>query len=248
MSRPPRIAITATIRADDGTRRVRLNAAYAQAVERAGGVPLVVAPLASLAHAEAVIEGCDGLLLTGGEDVDPARYGATRHPSVEVINPERDATEIELIDAAHARGVPVLAVCRGVQILNVAFGGTLVQDIPTERPGPIDHDPAGSRAARVHAIELEPGSRLAAALGATHLDVNSFHHQAADRVGEGLRATAWSPDGLIEGLEWTGDDGWWAVAIQWHPEEMVLGSEPAPDAGLFAEFVRRAGNQASLVS
>ncbi|HEY7876880.1 MAG TPA: gamma-glutamyl-gamma-aminobutyrate hydrolase family protein [Gemmatimonadaceae bacterium] len=249
MSQPPRIAITASVRADDaGVRRARLNASYLRAIERAGGVPLIIPPLANIAYAEVVIEGSDGLLLTGGEDVDPERYGAPRHPKLEAISPERDATEIALIEAARARAVPTLAICRGLQILNVALGGSLVQDIPSERPSSVDHDPGGARVARVHAIELEPTSQLARALGVTHFTANSFHHQAAARVAVGLRATAWAPDALVEGLEWTGSDGWWAVAAQWHPEELVLGTEPSPDTGLFAEFVRRASSQASLVS
>lgn len=252
MSRPPRIIIAATIRTDDSatppTRRVRLNASYVHAVERAGGLPLIVPPLEQLAHAEAVIESCDGLLLTGGEDVDPERYGEPRHPKLEITNPERDATEIALIEAARARGTPTLAICRGLQILNVALGGTLVQDIRSQRPSAIDHDPGGSRDAPAHAIDVEPDSQLARMLGVTHFSANSLHHQAADRVAEGLRATAWAPDGLVEGLEWTGHDGWWAVAVQWHPEELVLGAEPTPDRGLFAELVRRAGRPVALVS
>lgn len=213
------MAVTATIRPTEGMSRVRLNAAYVEAVERAGGLPLVVPPLASIADASRIIEAVDALLLTGGEDVDPARYGAPRHPTVEVVNLERDATELALVAAARERGLPTLAICRGIQLFNVAFGGSLVQDIPSQRPSTIDHEPAGPRSERVHDVRVEAGSRLSAALGTTALRVNSLHHQGVDRVAEGLRATAWAPDGLIEGLEWATPD-WWAVAVQWHPEEL----------------------------
>lgn len=238
--RPPRVAISATTYSDDHRRRVRLNVAYVEALERAGAVPLVIPPLSEVAHAAAIIDACDGLVLTGGEDLDPSFYDEPRDASVEGTNPERDATEIALVEAARAVACPTFAICRGLQLLNVALGGSLVQDIPSQRPGSLDHDPAGPRSARVHDVEIEVGSALARTLGSTRLRVNSFHHQAADRVAEGLRASAWAPDGIIEGLEWNGSGDWWAVAVQWHPEELVIGPEPAPDTNLFAEFVRRA--------
>jgi len=237
---PPLIAISAPLRADHGALRVRLNAGYARAVERAGGVPMLVPPLDRPADAERILDAADGLLLTGGEDVEPARYGAAPHPSVTDTSAARDATELALVHAARARGRPVLAICRGIQILNVAFGGTLVQDIPSQRAGALAHDAGEDRAAaRVHAVRVEPGSRLAAALGAAALDVNSFHHQAADRPAPPLRVVATAPDGIIEGLEWN-EPGWWAVAVQWHPEEL---DGPA-ETGLFRDFVARAAARA----
>jgi len=241
MTRPPLVAITATVRLDQGMRRVRLNAAYTTAVEAAGAVPLVLPPLDRLGPVERMLDAADALLLTGGEDVDPERYGAPRHPTVEVVNPVRDATEIALVEAARERMLPTLAICRGIQLLNVAFGGSLVQDIASERPDSLPHDRHAERAERVHDLEIEPASRLARALGTTRLAVNSLHHQAVDRVAEGLRATAWAPDGIIEGLEWVGDDRWWAVGAQWHPEELVAGSAPSPDHGLFRTLVAEAG-------
>lgn len=236
MARPPLVAVTATIRPTDGLPRVRLNAAYLELVERAGGLPLVVPPLASIADVSRIVEAVDALLLTGGEDIDPARYDASPHPTVEGVNLERDATELALVAAARERALPTLAICRGIQLLNVAFGGSLVQDIPSQRPSTIAHQPSGPRGERVHDVRVEPGSRLAAALGTTALRVNSLHHQGVDRVAEGLRATAWAPDGLIEGLEWATPD-WWAVAVQWHPEELDGGEERLlrallPTAGL----------------
>src|SRR5581483_11975488 len=145
MPRPPRIAVTATTRLEGDTRRVRLNAAYATAIERAGAIPLVVPPLASIADAGCVLDAVHGLLLTGGEDVEPARYGATPHPKLGETHPQRDATEIALVEGARRRALPTLAICRGIQLLNVALGGSLIQDIPSERPDTIDHDPTTPR-------------------------------------------------------------------------------------------------------
>jgi putative glutamine amidotransferase len=231
MSRPPLIAITATTRLDGGARRVRLNTSYLTAVERAGGIPLVIPPLASVADATRVLDAADALLLSGGEDIEPARYGATPHPKLEEVNLARDATEIALTAAARERAMPTLAICRGLQLVNVALGGSLIQDIPSERPNAINHTPNVPRDQRAHEIKIEPSSRLGAMFGNQSYRVNSIHHQAADRVAEGLRATAWAPDGIIEGLEWHNGD-WWLVAVQWHPEELN-----GEDEKLFEAFV-----------
>ena len=233
---PPVIAITAPLRTEQNVTRVKLGLGYSRGVDHAGGIPVLVPPLARPADAARIMDAVDGLLLTGGEDVDPARYGAARHAAVTIVSAERDATELALIHAAHERGKPVLAICRGIQLLNVAFGGTLVQDIPTQRPGALAHDrDENEPAARVHDVHIVAGSILAGALGASVLHVNSFHHQAADRVAGSLRITASAPDGIVEGLEWRGED-WWAVAVQWHPEEL----DGPSDTGLFRAFVTRA--------
>jgi putative glutamine amidotransferase len=234
---PPVIAITAPLRTENGAVRVRLGLSYPRAVEHAGALPVLVAPLLRNEDAGRIMDAADGLLLTGGEDVDPARYGAVRHPTVTSVSTERDATELALLDAAQQRGKPVLAICRGIQLLNVAFGGTLVQDIASERPGALMHDQEDRHAARVHPVRVEPGTRLASALGVADLQVNSFHHQAPDRVGQGLRLTAKSPDGIVEGIEWTGAQ-WWAVGVQWHPEEL----DGHWEAGLFKAFVGEASH------
>jgi putative glutamine amidotransferase len=241
--RDPRIvAVTATTRLDQGTLRVRLNAAYLRALEGAGLVPLIVPPLSDPRAAEGLLDGVAGLVLTGGEDVDPARYGATPHPVLGPVHRERDATELALVHAARERELPTLAICRGIQLLNVALGGTLVQDLPSERPDALPHDPGAARAARSHPVEVEASSALATALGATRIDANSIHHQAVDRVGAGLRVTARAPDGVIEGVETGADSPWSAVGVQWHPEELV--DDPAPwDRGLFAAFAERCRNQ-----
>jgi putative glutamine amidotransferase len=209
------------------------------ALENAGLVPLIVPPLSSDRAAAAVLDSVSGLVLTGGEDVDPARYGEKRHEKVRSVNAARDATEAALVEEAKARGIPVLAICRGIQILNVALGGTLVQDISSQCMSDIAHDEDGPRDSRSHEITVEPGSLIADAIGTEHLTVNSFHHQSVKRVADGMRVTARSPDGVIEGIEST-DEGWWVMAVQWHPEEMTDSPEPW-DRGLFKAFARQLG-------
>jgi putative glutamine amidotransferase len=231
------VAVTASIRQDGDTSRVRLTAAYVTALENAGLIPLIVPPLSSDSAAAAVLDSVSGLVLTGGEDVDPARYGEERNEKVRSVNVARDATEAALVEEAKARGMPVLAICRGIQILNVALGGTLVQDIASQCETDIAHDEEGPRDSRSHEIAVEPGSLIAKAIGTEHLTVNSFHHQSVKRVAEGMRVTARSPDGIIEGLEST-DKKWWVMAVQWHPEEMTDSPEPW-DRGLFNAFARR---------
>jgi len=231
------VAVTASIRPEGDTRRVRLTAAYVTALERAGLIPLIVPPLSSAEAAASVLDSVAGLVLTGGEDVDPARYGEKRHEKVVSVNAARDATEAALVEEARARGTPVLAICRGIQILNVALGGSLVQDIPTQCESTIDHDEEGARTSRSHEISIEPGSLIAKAVGTEHCSVNSFHHQSVKRVADGMRVTARSPDGIIEGIEST-DEDWWAMGVQWHPEEMTESAEPW-DRGLFKAFAKQ---------
>lgn len=227
----PLIAVTATARSETGADpvRVRLNAAYVDAVTRAGGLP-VIAPPTDPAAAEELIGTVDALLLTGGEDVDPSWYGAVASPRLGRVTASRDAWEIALTRAAAARCLPVLAVCRGIQVLNVALGGTLLQDIPTDRPGSLGHEQDGSRSDRTHPVHLVDGSRLAAILGPAPL-VNSMHHQAVDARATALTIVGTSPDGVIEAVE-SPDEAWWAVGVQWHPEEL-----DGADARIFAAFV-----------
>jgi len=231
------VAVTASIRPDGDTSRVRLTAAYVTALESAGLIPLIVPPLSRDRAAAAVLDSVSGLVLTGGEDVDPARYGEERHKKVRSVNAARDATEATLVEEARARGMPVLAICRGIQILNVALGGTLVQDIASQCETDISHDEEGHRDTRSHEITIEPGSLIAKAIGTERCTVNSFHHQSVKRVAEGMRVTARAPDGIIEGLEST-DEDWWVMAVQWHPEEMTNSAEPW-DRGLFKAFARQ---------
>jgi len=215
-----------------GALRVRVNASYTDALVQVGLVPLVVPPLAASIATE-ILDGVGGLVVTGGEDVAPARYGEQPHPTVEA-HEGRDESEIALILEAKRRQLPTLAICRGIQVVNVALGGSLVQDIPSQCPKAIDHDPGGNRDARVHEVRVEPGSRLARALGADHLVTNSFHHQALAHVAGELCVTARAPDGIIEGAE-SADPSWWMLAVQWHPEELTHTVEPW-DCNLFTAF------------
>ena len=233
MAENPLVALTGTTAVGDGILRVRTNAAYVRALEAAGLVPIVLPPL-DAANAARALDAVSGLVLTGGEDVAPQRYGEAPHRALGTINEARDAFELALIGAARARGLPTLAICRGIQVLNVALGGTLVQDIPSQCPSALPHAPPGSRAARVHEVHVAPATRLADALNARCVRVNSVHHQAIARVALGLRVTARAPDGIIEAAEWEGDD-WWAVGVQWHPEELIDTDEEW-DRALFAEF------------
>jgi putative glutamine amidotransferase len=228
------VAVTATTEIIRGALRLRVNAAYTLALRGAGLLPFVL-PVLDPADADAALEGVSGLVLTGGEDVDPARYGAARHPALGDVHEGRDDFETALVHAARARGLPTLAICRGVQILNVALGGTLVQDIPTEWTKPIVHDGDWARTARVHEVEVVAGSRLARALGTERPTVNSMHHQAIGKVAPCLTTVARAPDGIVEGVEWPTDD-WWMVGVQWHPEELWNSAEPW-DRDLFAAFV-----------
>jgi putative glutamine amidotransferase len=185
---------------------------YAEALRQAGIEPVLISPGDSRALA-----GLQGLLLSGGVDLNPARYGAAPGPASETPDDERDQTEARLLNEALAADLPVLAICRGMQLFNVAHGGTLIQDLENSAVHVVYSDDPGLPA---HEILVEPGSRLAAIMGEGAHAVNSRHHQAVERVGTGLRVTAKStPDGVIEALE-RGDHRF-AVAVQWHPEDQV---------------------------
>jgi putative glutamine amidotransferase len=237
MSRPVIGIATQTLPAVPGERPPCwiMGHRYVEALRAAGAVPWLI-PL--MPHdpdtLREIFSRLDGVFLTGGVDVDPARYHEPRHPLCGATDPARDAVEILLLDHATERGLPVLAVCRGIQVLNVALGGALVQDIPSQCPSALHHAPRNGRAVRVHDVHVAPGTRLAAAMVARRLQVNSSHHQAISRLAHGLRVSARAPDGIIEGAEWEGSD-WWAVGVQWHPEELVETAE-AWDRGLFATF------------
>jgi putative glutamine amidotransferase len=244
--RTPRIALGGVVRAWDGAERTGLNSAYVRSVSAAGGLPIIVSPLIGSAYAARALDGIDGLVLTGGEDMDPAWYNADRSPLLNPPSRERDIYELAIFAAARQRELPILGICRGIQLINVAMGGTLYQDLPSERPGPVNHNRAGTRTDRSHAIRVTPGSLAAEALGEATLSVNSFHHQGIRELAPGLVATGWSEDGLIEVVE--GAEGQpWILAVQWHPEEMHA-EVAAPERGLFKALVERAGTAAAAAS
>ena len=186
-----------------------LGVAYLEAVAAAGGIPVILAPLPAR-RLEAIIDRLDGICLSGGPDLEPACYGADAHPELGPTEPEVDVFELGLARAARRRGLPILAVCRGMQVLNVSRGGTLVQHIP-DLSGEIHHRQAERASLPTHGVTLAGDSRLARLTGSERIDVNSFHH-AIDRLGAGLRPVAWSDDGMIEAIEAPGDS--FTVGVQ----------------------------------
>jgi putative glutamine amidotransferase len=223
---------------------VRLRTSYLAALENARLIPIVAAPLCGGPHemsvgkaADQLLARVDGLVLTGGADVNPALYDQEPHPMLGPVSDIRDGWEMALVHAAHRRSLPVLAICRGAQVLNIALGGTLFQDLPSQHPSDIDHDPDLPRSSRSHSIELPAESRLARAVGRTTAEVNTIHHQAIARVADELRVVAVAPDGVIEGVESAADSGWWCVGVQWHPEELTQTTE-SWDRDIFDAFAR----------
>jgi putative glutamine amidotransferase len=213
---------------------------YVEALQRAGALGAILMPVAiDDADAGEILDRFDGLLLLGGGDLRPQEYGQERGEAVYGVVPHRDRFEIALARAAVSRALPTLAICRGHQVLNVALGGSLDQHI-TDRAGVLDHGrpgvPGGSS---VHDIDVEPGSRLADAMGVAHAAVSSHHHQAVDDTGDGLRVTARAPDGVPEGIELDGDT--WVVGAQWHPEDTA--ADDAAQQRLFDAFVRHAAER-----
>jgi putative glutamine amidotransferase len=215
----PLIGLTVSTTVDAYPERAYTNAAYIGAVQRAGGVPVLLPPQLVGEARDALWGRLDGLLLTGGGDVDPARYGQPPHATVCEVSAARDDLELDLTRRALAEDVPLLAICRGIQVLNVALGGTLVQDIASAIGSLIRHSQKDQRHVPTHAVKVEAGSRLADMLGCAALEVNSLHHQSIDRPGTGLRVVAHAPDGVAEGAEVPAHP--FAIAVQWHPEELV---------------------------
>ncbi len=212
---------------------------YVESVERAGGVPIVL-PVMAPDAVDDVIRAVQGVLLTGGGDVQPSRYGAKPVSETNGVDPARDDFDIRLLEQAIAADLPVLATCRGMQVVNVALGGSLIQHVPTVTGQVHDHHERWREG--VHRVKIEPDSHLAEALGATEVDVNSIHHQAVDEAAPGTRAVAWADDDTIEAIEMPGSPH--VVAVQWHPE--LLEDWPEQQ-GLFRQLVEHARIRAAGV-
>jgi putative glutamine amidotransferase len=216
---------------------------YVQVLSSLGAVPWLIPLLpADEPTLRAIYERLDGVFLTGGVDVDPARYGEAKEAYCGHTDPDRDAVEFQLVMWAMADHKPLLAVCRGFQVLNVACGGSLYQDVTAQRPESIKHDyfpQSGGTPTRdylAHDVRVEPSTRLGRYLGAERLPVNSMHHQGIKALAPGLVPSAWAPDGVIEGVECP--NGHYAVAVQWHPEELT--DQPGMRR-LFTEFLAESG-------
>jgi len=214
----------------DASRRERND--YVAALELVGfeRQEIVILPPGACADGD-----FDGVVIGGGCDVDPARYGQQIRPDARVkLDPDRDATDFSLFERARSSQTPTLAICRGLQVVNVALGGTLIQDLPTERPSEVVHETAQAGKTRLdHRVRLAPGSRLAAIARSSDLPVNSRHHQAIARPAPGLAVSAVAPDGVIEAVEAAHP---WMIAVQWHPEN--LAATDGASRRIFEEFAR----------
>ncbi|HET9152723.1 MAG TPA: gamma-glutamyl-gamma-aminobutyrate hydrolase family protein [Solirubrobacterales bacterium] len=228
--------IQQTPESEPKVREMVLGLTYLRAIEAAGGMPMVIPPLPE-EMIEPLLDRLDGICLSGGPDIDPLAYGAEPHPHLGPTEPDLDRFELTAARCADARELPVLSICRGTQALNVARGGSLHQHLPDVTQAVVHRQQAPGTETS-HPIEIEPGSRLAAALEddevevADKLDVNSFHHQAIDRLGEGLEVVARAPDGTIEAVE--DPEHPFTIGVQWHAETLV---HRPYEAALFRHFV-----------
>lgn len=222
----PRVGVPWRTAAEESANRRAKIDKYIQAVERAGGVPVLLSLLSGSDYLKREAENLDAVLLSGSPaDIEPSHYGARRHRATEDADPARERTDFALLEHAFASGKPVLAICYGIQSLNVFLGGTLVQDIPSELGNKVCHSPRhdelpgrGEAPDAMHGVSLEPG-RVLTLSRAAQADVNSSHHQSVLRPGRGLLITARAADGVVEAVEWE-DRSNWVVGVQWHPERM----------------------------
>ncbi|MEQ2399416.1 gamma-glutamyl-gamma-aminobutyrate hydrolase family protein [uncultured Merdimmobilis sp.] len=205
---------------------------YLSSLRRSGAQVVVLPPVVSQGELEWIARAYDGFLFTGGADVEPALYGEERILQCGPIDSVRDAMELPLFRLALREEKPILAICRGFQVMNVVFGGSLFQDIPTQRPGSLDHSQVEKLHGLAHSVRVESGTRLHRAVRANALRVNTLHHQGIDRLGGGLVVSARSEDGLIEGIESL--DHRYVVGVQWHPE-LLSGLRPQHQR-IFDEF------------
>jgi putative glutamine amidotransferase len=235
----PLIGITSGLTHNSaGTPVCQVGQAYVTAIQEAGGLPLIIPLELDDEGLLKLLARLDGFLFSGGTDIDPARYHGQPHPRVYGISSERDRLEFALIEKILTTDKPLLAICRGIQVLNVVLGGSLYTHIQDQMRQSLKHDwfPNFPRDKRAHTVSLTCGSKLHDIYGADEIRVNSLHHQGIDRVGDGLEATAFAPDGLVEGLEVQGAS--FALGVQWHPECMP--DDPGCRA-LFRAFVEACG-------
>ena len=235
----PLIGITSGLtRNRSGNPVCQVNQAYVDAIQSAGGLPIVIPGVTNISTLESLLSRLDGVLFSGGADIDPVLFGGESHPRIYGISPERDALEMALVRHALSADKPILAICRGIQVLNVALGGTLYTHIQDQRAQSLKHDwfPDFPRDKLAHGVRLSPGSILHQIYDAEEIRVNSLHHQGLAEVGEGLRVTGLAPDDLVEGVEFEGTS--FAVGVQWHPECLP---DDAGSQALFKAFVQACG-------
>ena len=235
----PLVAVTTSTAhepSDPRKSRSVLDAGYVQALERMGLAPLLITPGHGAGSWQRLLDLSHGLVLTGGHDIDPGRYG--REPSLHLgeVDRPRDEMEFAVLTGALERRIPVLGICRGHQVINVHFGGTLYQDL-TDELGVGSHDQPGDWTQSHHTVRAMEDTRIQRCLGFTNFQVNSFHHQAVENVGRGLRVTACSDDGVIEAIESEEDN--WLMGVQWHPERGEAHSEDGdPNRCVFRAFAQ----------
>jgi putative glutamine amidotransferase len=230
-------AITLTPQGEPPQREMALGLRYLQALETAGAIPIVTPPLPA-ELAKSLLTRVDGVCLSGGPDLDPQAYGERRHERTGPVESDLDEFELALARAADADGLPILAICRGMQVLNVARGGTLHQHLPDLQAGDIVHRQSAPATETTHRVTIRESSRIARMLERTHTDVNSFHHQGIARLGDGLVITGRAPDGTVEAIE--AMDREFVIGVQWHAETLVARPE---QAALFKAFVEAASNR-----
>jgi putative glutamine amidotransferase len=231
----PLIGIGTDVVRKEGERdRAFVFMTYIESLKRAGAVPVLIPPQPE--NAADVLNALDGILLAGGDDCDPAEYGEEKHPSCETMDPRRQLNDLGLARLARQRGIPTLGICLGVQVMNVAAGGTLIQDIHSSIETRIDHASEPSDRNR-HDVHVDAKTTLGGIVGTRELNVNSSHHQAVGRVADGLRVTAQAPDGVVEGLEDPSHPFY--VGVQWHPEDMQGEDSATAIFGAFVEAARK---------
>jgi putative glutamine amidotransferase len=228
----PTVAVTLGYDLPRNPGQLGVRGAVLETLVTAGAALRLVSALDQQPIDDAFFDGLDGLVLPGGPDPHPARWGEPVHPSTH-IDEARDTLEYAVLAGCLERRIPVLGVCRGLQLVNVALGGSLVQDLP---PGPVEHRGSADRTVLAHELRLLEGSRMATTSGGTVLRANTAHHQAIGRLGDGLVASAWAEDGCVEAIEWV-DDDYWLVAVQYHPED--LHPTDAAHLRLFTTFLEQ---------
>jgi putative glutamine amidotransferase len=234
MNQPPIIGITTYGRVDD--QRFYLPAEYVDAVRRAGGIPVLLPP--GEPHQNVLLSLVDGVIFSGGGDIDPSYYQGQPHTTIYRLDPERDQSELKLVKLVVSEGLPTLNICRGAQVLNVALGGSLIEHLPDEVSGEVTHraDPSGYVH---HPVVIEADSHLAQIMGYSEVNSASWHHQAVRQIAPGLKVVAQAADGTIEALEMPEHP--WLVAVQWHPES-IAADDPAQQR-IFDELVRAAAKR-----